>query len=140
MLLPPDRAPALLLGAGGAGAATMLLLLLSDLQGMAGGAAARVGALGFAFVLSVPLLLAATVLLKPPTTATSQVKALLTLGTMLWLGGVGADLFLPGANLNLVTSFHAAALTGGVAFVLAGIASAPLNRAARRRAEGREPG
>lgn len=138
VLLSPDRASALLLGAGGAGAATMAMLLISDTQGMAGGAAARLGALGFAFVLSVPLLLAATSLLRPPSPATPQVKGLLTLGTMLWLAGVGADLFIVGANASLVTAFHAAALTGGVAYALAGIASKPLNRAARRRVEERD--
>lgn len=116
----------------------MAALLLSDTQGMAGGAAARLGALGFAFLLSVPLLLAATALLRPPSPASPQVKGLLALGTMLWLGGVGADLFIVGANASLVTAFHAAALTGGVVYALAGIAAKPPNRAARRRA--REPG
>lgn len=132
------NAPALLLGAGGAGAATMAALLLSDVQGQAGGAAARVGALAFAFLLTVPLMLAATSLLKPPSPLSSQARALLTLGTLLWLGGVGADVFLPGANANLVTSFHAAALVGGLAFALGGIAAKPLNRAARRRVEERD--
>jgi hypothetical protein len=118
--LPRPRAAALLLGTGGAGAATMLALLLSDLQGMAGGPAARLGALAFAFLLTIPLVLAGTSALRPSAQATPQAKALVTLGTLLWLGGLGADLFVPGAAPALVTVWHSLGLVGGLAFAAAG--------------------
>lgn len=133
MNLPLDKAAALLLGAGAAGALTMLGMTVLDLTGGTA-PAARLGALGFAFLLTVPLVLAATAAMRPGSGASRQARSLATLGILLWLGGVGADLFVPQQAPALLTVWHSLALVGALAFVAAALALRPRSRAERRRA------
>lgn len=131
-------AAALLVGAGGAGAATMAALLLADL---AGGLAssARVGALAFALLLSIPFALGLQALLRPSSGAPPQARGLVTFAILFWLGGLGGDLFNPGATSAFVTASHAAGALGGVAAAMAGawVWREPRTRAARRALERR---
>jgi hypothetical protein len=130
----PRTAAALLIGTGGAGAVTMLAVLLGDLLGGLQ-PEATIGALAFALLLSIPLALATTTLLRPGGGMT-QVRGLLTFAILCWLGGLGSDLFNPTGATALATAGHAAALLGGVAAAIAGWMAyrPPLSRAARRRA------
>lgn len=127
MSLGPRGAAALLVGTGGAGAATALALLAGDLTGGLG-PQARVAALGFAFLLTLPLALAVSALLKPGSGSGPRIRAFASLGTLLWLGGLGGDLFNPtqAQGAPLLLAAHSMALVGGLALAGAGLVGRPL--------------
>ncbi|HEV8360016.1 MAG TPA: hypothetical protein VGR28_06130 [Candidatus Thermoplasmatota archaeon] len=128
MALPLRSAAALLVGAGGAGAVTMLGLLLGDAAGLS--PTGQVAGLAFALLLSLPMAVGVTSLLKPATGAAREPRNLAVFGALFWLGGLGSDLFNPGAVGSFVTAAHAAALLGGVALAAAGVWALPPRPAA----------
>jgi hypothetical protein len=109
----------MLVGAGGAGAVTMLGVLLGAAAGLS--AAGQLAGLAFALLLSFPIALGVTSLLKPAAGAPREPRNLAVFGALFWLGGLGSDLFHPAASGAFVTAAHLAALLGGLAMAGSGL-------------------
>jgi len=113
----PRAQAALLFGAGGAGAATMLALVLADLGGSPA-LQARTGARLFALLLTAALAIGLGAAFRPGAPPTA--KGLVALGALLWLLGLGADLFDPAAAGGKLLAAHAAAAVGGAVLAWVG--------------------
>lgn len=98
---------------------TMLALAAGDATG---GLAptGRLAALAFALLLSLPLAAGLAGLLAAGT-AERRLRAAAALATLLWLGGLGAELFVPGASRGALAAAHSLALLGGAGFAGVGL-------------------
>jgi hypothetical protein len=132
--LQPARAARLLVIVGAAGALLAAGLVLGDLGF---GAAGRPFELLAALLLTIPLAVGLNGILRPQAEASGQAKGFAALGLLLWLAGIGGDVFNPNTEAaGFLPGFHASALVGAVALAGAGLVfgKAPANRAERRRA------
>jgi hypothetical protein len=92
----------------------------------------------FALLLTLPVAIVVTWVLRPGSSADKRLRSTVALGTLLWIAGLGIDLYNPSATVQLVTAGHAIALLGGLALVGAGLMAGPLRpRTRRERREAR---
>lgn len=136
MALSLRQAAGLLVGSGGAGALTASVLVLGDVQGVLS-QEARLAALAFALLLTVPIAMGLTWALRPGNAADKRVRAFATFGTLLWIAGLGIDLYNPSATQGLLTAGHALALLGGAGLAMGGLTALASSGPLRRKREAR---